>query len=213
MIGRHFAIRCFGQAGRERTKRTQHQEEAHAGGLTEGGGDQGPFWREDNFNDVKHAFVGIDLGSTLRRSRQRPQGGREPFAKVTAFHLVKRPVDGPIGLWVRAVEIENDLLGRLDHLDTEGVEPLRVDTIRLDVIFEMILAILDARQDLAAENLRSVQQDLIEGSFQGVNAITIRQGDDAPGSQLRGTDLGIEVTGKMLRKARVANNDLECRFV
>ena len=143
-----------------------------------------PLGREDHLDDVEHALVGIDLGGALGRGGERAERRRQPFAEVAALDLVERPVDRPLGLRVGAVEVEDDLVRRLGHGEAERVQARLVDPVRLDIVLVVVHAVLDLGQDLAAEDLGGVLQDLVERGFQRVDAVTLGQRDDAARAEL-----------------------------
>jgi hypothetical protein len=93
------------------------------------------------------------------------------------------------------------------------MEARLIDPVSLDIILEMIDAVLDLGQDLAPEDLGGVFQDLIEGFFERVDAVALGQGDDAARPQARSTNLGIEIARQMFGQARIAGDDLERRLV
>ena len=209
VVARHLAAGRLRQARGEDAERAEHQEEAHAGRLAEGRRDQRALGREDDLDDVEHAFVRIDLGGALGRGGERAERRREPLAEVAALGLVERPVDRALGFGVGAVEVEDDLLRRLGHGQTERVQARLVDAVGLDIVLEVINAVLDLRQDLAAEDLGGVLEDLVEGGFERVDAVALGERDDAAVAEAGGADLGVHVAGEMLGQARIARDDAE----
>ena len=55
--------------------------------------------------------------------------------------------------------------------------------------------------------------DGVVGCFQGLDAVAFRQCDDALAAEPGSADLGIEIAAQVLRKARVAGDNLEDGFV
>ncbi len=93
------------------------------------------------------------------------------------------------------------------------MEPRLVDAIRFDVVLGAVNAVLDLRKNLAPEDFRRVGENLVEGRFQGIDAVVLRQRHKPPRAKPRRADLGIHVAGKVLGEARVPRDDAERRLV
>ena len=83
----------------------------------------------------------------------------------------------------------------------------------LDIIFPVVFAVGDLRQQLAAERVAAGVEDRLEAGFHGLAAEALEQFRHAARAHQTSLHLAVEVGGERLRHARVALDDGEDRVV
>ena len=138
----------------------------------------------------------MDLRRAFWRIGEVAQDRRDPFDQERAAGVIRRPVDRAGRLRIGAGEIERDAIALFDQRQRKLVQLRIGDTVVLDVIFPVVFAVGDLRQQFVSENVAAGVENGLEAGFDGFAAEAVEQLRHPPRAHQTSLHLAVEIGGE-----------------